>query len=262
MSLSDLEVKPIMLGENTIAAYQEDCIKVLDALGPERIDLIVTDPPYLMSYKTNHRSTKDPVEGSREHALQGAIGNDSGDDGRIFIRRYMNYCYMALKNDSAMYCFCKMDGDNGQDLLGFFKQEAVKAGFKIANTIIWKKNNWTAGDLNGAFGFQYEPCLFLHKGRPLVRGRRHTDLWEFDRVKDSDRIHPNHKPVGFLMRAIEASSDAGDLVFDGTAGSGSLALAAYQTGRRSIICEFDPKMPSRFDNMVSYVRANAIKTLF
>ena len=33
--------------------YNEDCIEGMKKIPDESIDLIVTDPPYLMKYKTN-----------------------------------------------------------------------------------------------------------------------------------------------------------------------------------------------------------------
>lgn len=261
MFLTSLKSKPILLANNTIGLYNQDSIEVLDHYGPGVFKLIVTDPPYLMAYVTNMRKEKNPEEGTIEHMLQAKIGNDTGDAGRVFIRRYFQRCYNALEEDTAMYCFCKMDGANGEDLLGFFKNEAKEAGFKVANTIIWKKNNWSPGDLTGAFAFQYEPILFLHKGRPLLRGRRHADVWEFGRVSNAQRIHPNQKPVDLLVRAIESSSDEGDLVFDGCAGSGSLAIAAYQVGRRAMLCEYDSETPQRFQHMVDHISKSVERPL-
>lgn len=241
-----------------IAIANVDCITVMDQMGHGSVDLVVTDPPYLMGYQTNHRQTKNASKGSRESLLQKKIKNDSGASGKVFIRKYMQRCYRVLKEDSAIYVFCKMDSGE-DDLLFFFKSQMRKAGFKIANTIIWKKDNWTAGDLEGAFGFQYEVILFGHKGRPKIRGHRHPDVWEFDRVPDGERIHPNQKPLPLLARCLESSSGEGDLIFDGCAGSGSLGIACHLTNRKAFLCEYDDE---RFQAMESYVRSKINEDLF
>ena len=44
--------------EIKIDLRQGDCLEVLKSMPSESIDLIVTDPPYLMNYKTNHRKNK------------------------------------------------------------------------------------------------------------------------------------------------------------------------------------------------------------
>lgn len=246
-----------VIGKN-IYCFFGDSIEVMDQISPGSIDLVITDPPYLMEYKSNHRSNKAPEEGSREAMLQRKIQNDSGSDGRSFIRRYCQRLYRILKDDSACYMFCKMDWQD-EDLLGFFKKELRSAGFKIANTIIWKKDNWTAGDLKGAFGFMYEPIIFAHKGRPIIKGLRHSDVWEFARVPDADRIHPNQKPIELLARAIEASSEPGDLIFDGCAGSGSLAVASNVLGRKTILVENDEE---RYPQMIDYLNKKVKDDLF
>lgn len=94
----------------------------------ESVDLILTDPPYLINYKTNHRKDK-------AHKFCSTILNDNNYD---LVRDYIKQCYRILKNNKAMYMFCNCDK------VDFFKQELEKAGFKIKNMIIWVKNNWTA----------------------------------------------------------------------------------------------------------------------
>lgn len=38
--------------------YHDDCLKVMQKLPDASVDLIVTDPPYLISYKSNWREDK------------------------------------------------------------------------------------------------------------------------------------------------------------------------------------------------------------
>lgn len=213
-----------------IASFNYDCIQISDIIKPESIGLIVTDPPYLIDYKTNHRK-KDSI-------LTEKIKNDANP---AIIRQYFSRCYRILKEDTAMYCFCRMDGNdkNGipDDLLHFFKRQIIKAGFNIKNTIIWVKDNWTAGDLEGQFGFQYECIIFAHKGRSKIRGKRWSDVWQFDRVTENEREHPNQKPFLLLGRIIESSSDPGDIIFDGFSGSGTTGISAVKLKRKAILCE-------------------------
>lgn len=115
---------------------------------------------------------------------------------------------------------------------------------KLKNCIIWKKNNWSSGDLNGDFGNQYEMLLFIVKGRHLRRGKRWSNVWEFDRISPKKATHPTEKPVLLLERAIASSSDEGDVVLDPFSGSGSTGIAASNLGRRFILGDIDPKMIS------------------
>jgi site-specific DNA-methyltransferase (adenine-specific) len=56
---------------------------------------------------------------------------------------------------------------------------------------------------------------------------------------DPDPIHPTQKPVALLRKLVETFSAPGALVLDPFAGSGSLAIAALQAGRRSLSYEAD-----------------------
>jgi site-specific DNA-methyltransferase (adenine-specific) len=184
------------------------------------IDLIVTDPPYLIGYKTNHRKDK-------KHGFCSEIigHNDPG-----FIKNYIRECHRIMKDNTAMYMFCSFDKSD------FFKQELGKH-FKIKNMIIWMKNNWTAGDLEAQFGKQYELIYLVNKGRKKFNGKRITDIWQFDRITGDEQLHQNQKPVCLIEQCIEKHSNKGDLVFDGCAGSFTTSIASIRTNRNWICVE-------------------------
>ena len=208
-----------------IKLYCDDCLNIMKRIESESIDLIVTDPPYLIKYKTNHRKNKD-------HDFCSEILND---DNEQLIIDYIKECYRILKNNTAMYMFCNCDK------VDFFKQELENAGFKIKNMIIWVKNNWTAGDLKAQFGKQYEIIFLVNKGRKYFNGKRITDVWMFDRISGKKQLHQNQKPVDLLKQCILKHSDENDIVFDGFMGSGSTGVACIKTGRKFIGVELDKK---------------------
>ena len=202
--------------------YNEDCLEGVKKIPDKSIDLIVTDPPYLVNYKTGRRKDK-------THRFNKVILND---DNEQLIIDYINECYRILKNNSAMYMFCS------SDKVDFFKQQ-LENKFKIKNMIIWIKNNHTAGDLKGAFGRKYEIIFLVVKGVNHFNGKRLTDVWEFDRVSGKKQLHQNQKPLDLIKQCIEKHSDDGDLVFDGFVGSGTTAIACKELNRNYIGFELD-----------------------
>ena len=197
----------------------------MSKLKDNSIDLIVTDPPYLMDYKTNRRNNK-------EHRFCKPI---IGDNDEGLITRFIKESYRVLKDDSAMYVFCN------SNRIDFFKKEIESAGFKIKNIIVWVKNNWTAGDLKASFGKQYEFIILANKGRAFFNGKRLSDVWEFDRVVGKKQLHQNQKPLELIERMILKHSKPGGLVLDPFMGSGTTGVACIKHGRKFIGYELDKR---------------------
>ena len=202
--------------------YNEDCIEGMKNISDNSIDLIVTDPPYLVKYKTGRRKDK-------SHKFTKEILND---DNEQLLKDYIKECHRIMKNDTAMYMFCS------SNKVDFFKQELEKY-FTIKNMIIWVKNSHTAGDLQSAFGRKYEIVFLVNKGRSKFNGTRLTDVWEFKRVAGKGQLHQNQKPVEMIEQCIEKHSNENDVVFDGFMGSGTTAIACINTNRNYIGFELD-----------------------
>lgn len=214
--------------------YNEDCLEGMKRIANESVDLIVTDPPYLVKYKTGRRKDK-------KHKFSSVIANDDNPDT---ISAYIEDCYRIMKPNSAMYMFCSADK------VDFFKTELEKH-FKIKNMIIWVKNNHTAGDLAAAFGRKYEIIFLVNKGRKIFNGKRVTDVWEFDRVGSQSLVHQNQKPLALIEQAITKHSNRGDVVFDGFMGSGTTAVACINTDRNYIGFELDTEYHAIAEKRVS-----------
>lgn len=65
---------------------KEDVIDFMKKMPDSCIDLIVTDPPYLINYKSNHRKQK--------HRFSEVIQNN---DNPGLIKQYIKECYRILK---------------------------------------------------------------------------------------------------------------------------------------------------------------------
>ena len=200
--------------------YNEDCLEGMERIPDGGVDLIVTDPPYLINYSRH-------VKG---HRFENKILNDNNPE---LISKYIKECYRILKNDSAMYMFAS------HKTVDFFKQELEYTGFNIKNMIIWDKQRQGMGDTSTVFGFQYELIFFVSKGQPKIRGKRLSDIWSFPRVTGKKQVHQNQKPIELIERCIEKHSNEGDVVFDGFLGSGTTAIACLNTNRNFIGFELD-----------------------
>ena len=194
---------------------QGDCLELMKDIPDKSVDLVVTDPPDLIKYKTNRRKNKN-------HDFCSEILNDNNYD---LITAYIKECYRIMKDNTAMYMFCNCDR------VDFFKSQIEEAGFKVKNMIIWVKNNWTAGDLTAQFGKQYEIIFLVNKGRRLFNGKRVTDVWFFNKVVGNKQKHQNQKPLDLIKQCVEKHSKESDVVFDGFMGSGTTGVACKELKR-------------------------------
>lgn len=199
-----------------------DCITELKKLNKESIDLIIIDPPYLINYKTGHRKNKN-------HRFCKPIEND---DNPTILKESFKLLFDVLKDGGAFYCFCN------SNQVDFFKSEIEKY-FKFKNILIWVKNNWTAGDLKGAYAKQTEFIIYAVKGRHILNGKRDSDVLYYNRVVGKNQLHQNQKPVDLLEYLIRKSSNENDTVLDCFMGSGSTGIACKNLNRNFIGIELD-----------------------
>jgi DNA modification methylase len=107
----------------------------------------------------------------------------------------------------------------------------AEEGAHWSDTIIWAKDRFVLGRAD--YQRAYEPIWYgWREGvQHYWRGDRDQgDVWKIDRPTDND-LHPTMKPLPLIERALENSSQPGDVVLDLFLGSGSTLIAAERTGR-------------------------------
>jgi len=186
-----------------------DCLEVMKEMPDECIDCIITDPPYGIEYYSNRYVSGNPHDK--------IIGDKS------FLLP-IDELWRLLKPSGAIF--------------SFYSHKKPLLDTRLKNVIIWVKNNWTAGDLYGDFGNQYECIGFLPKDNFKLRNKkRYSNVWFFDRVPP--KFHPTQKPIGLISRIIECGSREGDIILDPFLGSGTTAVACKRLGRKFIGIEIN-----------------------
>lgn len=213
-----------------------DCARILAEMPEEWADLAVTDPPYGIAYR------------GRRAAFRRQI---TGDADLGAMARGLSGIWRALKKDSAAFVFCSQTNQDAVVAI------ARRRGFAVKNRIVWDKGRHTGGDLRGSFGRRYEVLLLLAKGRPMLRGKRHDDIWRFPAVPNRAMVHQNEKPVPLLERAVESFSDEGGIVLDPFMGSGSTGVACARKRRRFVGIEISDEYYEAANRRVFEAYANA-----
>src|ERR1700730_1912062 len=163
-----------MLPENQIV--QGDSVQILKAFPSKSVNLVVTDPPYLVNYRDRSGRT---------------ITNDSRNAG---VLAAFSDAYRVLKPDSFCVSFY---GWNRVD--EFFKAWR-QAGFRPVGHIVWQKDYSSSA---GFLQYQHEQAYLLVKGNPDRPAKPIADVrpWEYS----GNRTHPTEKAVSILTPLIESS---------------------------------------------------------
>ena len=209
----------LMCGDATSA---EDVAALMDG---KKANLIVTDPPYGVSFKSSGGLT---------------IQNDSMKGDEFYTFLYNSFLCMVehLESGGAAYVFhADTEGLN-------FRKAFVDAGFHLAGVCIWVKNSLVLG--RSDYQWQHEPVLygFLKNGKhPWYSDRKQTTIWNYDKPK-RNKNHPTSKPLDLLGYPISNSSQENAIVLDTFGGSGSTLMACEQTDRICHMMELDEKYAS------------------
>jgi len=203
-----------------IKLYNDDCLKRMDKLIKKgiKVDAIITDPPYGISFQSNYRKEK-----------HNKIKNDNSLD---WLSEFAEKCFAISNNNTAHYIFCSYHN------IDKFKI-AFEKYFKIKNILVWEKNNTSMGDLTGDFASKIEFILFIQKSRRLINGKRDPNIFKFNKTKNE--LHPTQKPVDLMEYLITKFSDDNDLIIDPFMGSGTTGVACKKLNRRFIGIELDEK---------------------
>ena len=209
----------MMCGDSTNDA---DVNALMDGV---KANLVVTDPPYNVSYESADGKT---------------IQNDNMADGQFYeflLAAFRNMAAHMAEGGSAYIFHADTEGLN-------FRRAFKDAGFHISGVCVWVKESLVLG--RSPYQWQHEPVLFgwLPNGKhKWFADRKQTTVWHFSKPKRS-KEHPTMKPIQLLAYPIKNSSAPNGVVMDLFGGSGSTLIACEQTDRLCRTMELDPKYAS------------------
>ncbi len=233
---------------NTI--INDDCIKAMNEMEPNSVDLIFADPPYnLQLGDALTRPDNTNVSGVYEEwdSFESLAAYDA------YTREWMSAARRILKDDGAIWV---IGSYHNIFRVGYILQDL---GFWILNDIIWNKVNpmpnfkgtrftnahetliWACKNPNSKYTFNYEAMKALNEDTQM-RSDWHISLCTGkERLKDEngEKLHPTQKPEALLYRVIMASTKVGDVVLDPFFGTGTTGAVAKKLGRNFIGIERD-----------------------
>jgi len=211
------EVKEISAEE--LGVFEGDCLEQLDKVKDNSVSCLIIDAPYGINFQSNHRLAK-----------HNKILNDKQEAFNLLDKSLEKVKPKMLK-DAHLYIFTSWK------ILEIVKP-IVEKYFEVKNVLIWNKNNWSMGDLEGNYAEKYEMIIFATQGkRKLLGDKRPVNVLDFERTGNIN--HPTEKPISLLKELIINSTVEREIVLDYFAGSGSTLIASKECNRNFIGIEKD-----------------------
>lgn len=182
-----------LLGKHKIICGDvAEMVTIENLMGEEEADLLLTDPPYNVSYVGK---TKDALK----------IDNDEMTEAQFeeFLKLVFSNADFSLRPGGTFYIW-------HADSKGYTFRKAVKdTGWETRQCLIWVKNTMVLGRQD--YQWKHEPCLLGWKsGAAHYWGsdRKQTTVLNFDKPNAS-RAHPTMKPVDLFKYQIQNSCKPG-----------------------------------------------------
>lgn len=211
-----------------------DCIEELPKISSNSVDLIIIDPPYIISKDSNFTKISDST--SKEMATKYKISIDFGDwdkkelDWNFLFSEYNR----ILKKSGTLIIF--YDVWKSQEL----KISADKVGLKQPRVCAWIKTNPVP--INSKINYLSNATeyffTFVKGGKPTFHSEYDNGFYHYPICHGKERYqHPTQKPLSLFCDLIEKHSNIGDIVLDSFAGTGTTGHACRKLERDFILIE-------------------------
>lgn len=250
-------------------------LEYLSSIQDKSIDLILTDPPYIISKETGMNKHYNEVKANEENSIQyvkteeewetykaqhNIQTNEKRDNflkyGTIYGKKYCvktdygewdrEFTLETLEIFIQEY-FKKLR--NGGTLIMFFdiwkisylKDIMERNKFKQIRFIEWIKTN--PQPLNSRINYLTncrEVALIGIKGsKPTFNSKYDNGIYSFPLQGGKNRFHPTQKSLPLFEELIRKHSNEGDTVLDTFLGAGTTAIACKNTERHFKGCEIE-----------------------
>lgn len=193
--------------DESCTIYHGDCRELLPLIEP--VDLVLTDPPYGVSERTN-RATNGRSNATASIDWLPVAGDDEPFDPTPFLA----YPRVVL-----------FGGNHFADRLP-----------PSPSWIVWDKREGTTSDDNADCEMAWTNLggparLYRHLWRGMIKASE----------RNTRRVHPTQKPVSLMAWIIREWSSADDVILDPFMGSGTTLRAAKDLGRKAIGIEIEER---------------------
>lgn len=193
---------------------------LVQELGPNSIDLLITDPPYMTDL----------------------------DDIEDFVAFWIDPVLDTLKDSGQAYIFTGAYYDELKAYINNLDKSSICTRF-TKQLLVWEYRNTLGPSPKNQYKQNWQAIFYLRGPEaPPINTDRLTELFtvqEFNMpgmLGHGVNYHTWEKPIDLAKQLIRHGSTQGSFIFDPFAGTGTFLLAAAELGRRNIGCDIDPDM--------------------
>ena len=256
-----------------ISVQCTDGFTLLDKIENKSVNLILTDPPYIVSRDSGMDKHYNQVKENEEKNIkfikseeewvtfksEKGIADDANKDN------YMRYGSIYGKKYDVKTQFGEWDKDftietldnfikeyykklkQGGTLIMFFdiwkittlKDLFEKHKFKQLRFIEWIKTNPQPRNskVNYLTNCREIALVGVKGGKPTFNSEYDNGIYKYPLQGGKNRFHPTQKSLALFEDLIKKHSNEGDMIMDTFLGSGTTAIACKNTNRKFVGCE-------------------------
>jgi len=218
-----------------VKLYHGDALKILPLI-MEKVDLVLTDPPFAIYDDMAGRRESNPEKYRREY-------NDEWDyfkteaDFEVFTHKWLGYVKSLLKPGGFIATY--FDKYKINMVINYLEHFDFKPVGIIADII----QNPVPSPPSVLINDTWAPIIVMRKdGGSFNNKKPIKDHILRNILSGSERTeHPTQKPLSIFVNLINLFTSEGDTVLDPFLGSGTTMLASIKTGRNCIGIEKNSK---------------------
>jgi len=242
--------------------YQEDCLKGLKRVKASSIDLAFADPPFNIGYDydvyDDRKGYDQYLDWTRRWTA--AVVETLTPTGAFWVAigdEYAAEMKLILQNDCGLICrswvvwyytfgvHCKYKFTRSHAHLFHFVKDAKNFTFNHDDVRVPSARQLVYADKRAVSKGRVPDDTWILRPQDVPEGfAPDEDTWYYSRVcgtfKERQGWHGCQMPEQLLGRIIRACSNAGDVVLDPFAGSGTTLAVAGKLGRRYLGFEISP----------------------
>ena len=231
-----------------------DCYKWIKNIESNSIDLILIDPPYLISKKSNFKSHSEDADDDLVTKYKISIDFGEWDKKKINWEFLFSEYHRVLKKGGTLIIF--------YDVWKSFELKfwAEKNKFNQPRVGQWQKTNPVPVNskvnyLSNAIEYFF---TFVKGGSPTFNSKYDNGIYKYPICHGNERTsHPTQKPLQLIKDLVEKHSNPGGLVLDTFAGSGTTGHACLLSNRNFILIEKDKNYFDILKNRIENLSTNS-----